>query len=488
MLTFNNVQQQETPERAEPPTGRLGSLHPFHLLVVIVGLGGTLIAARSLSDLDLYWHIKAGAEIWHRHTTTGIGRDWVYGVDASHWKTTQWLSEVTSYGLHQLGGYAAIRWATAALGAAVTVTLLRNIVRPRAVMATALLAAVIVLPLAPHLEDRPATLSLLLLAAMAPRLARLARGVGVVPLPVLLALTLLWVQLHGYWVLLPAALLLAAVCRVIDRRLPLLEALRPANHATACVLVACLNPLGPSIILTPFQFGEARGFISEWKSTSVDDVVTWGLIGAVAIMCVAWARATVAVDRSEVLWFLAWCGFGLLAFRNVAVALVLIAPVVADRVAMTFPDRPRSRSVREQRGLAAALLTALVAAVVFPILRLTSSPDVPRSVPKQLLATLAALQPAPRVLNEYNLAGQILAFGGRAQVAVDGRADLSAPLLPAYLDLIAARGNFESLLDRLHPDTALLHKDSAIIRYLHERGWVELGHEADLVLMRAPTR
>jgi hypothetical protein len=474
-------------ERAEPSSGRLGSLHPFHLVVVLVGLGGALITAGSLSDLDLYWHVRSGAEIWHRHTTEGIGTSWVYAVDARHWQTTQWLAEVVTYGLHTLGGYSLIRWATAALGAAVTVALLRAIVRPRAVIATSVLAAVVVLPMAPHLEDRPATISLLLLAALAPRLIRLARGVESVSLPLLLVTTLLWVQLHGYWVLLPAALLLAAVCRVLDRRLPLLEALRPANYATACVLVACLNPLGPSVLLTPFQFGQAHEFISEWKSTSLDDVVSWGLLGAVAFMVVAWARSSQVVERSEVLWFLAWCGFGLLAFRNVAVTLVLIAPLVADRVEAAFPDPVRPRSARERRGIAVAATVAAAIAVLAPVLRLSSSPDLPRSVPRHLLATLAATQPPPRVLNEYNLSGQILAFGGASQVAVDGRADLSAPLLPAYLDLIAARGDFEPLLARLHPNTALLHKKSAIIRYLEQHGWSEVGHEGDFLLLRAPS-
>jgi hypothetical protein len=486
VLTSDDVKHHAMTERAEPPPGRLGSLHPFHLVVVLVGLGGALITAGSLSDLDLYWHVRSGAEIWHRHTTSGIGTGWVYGVDAKHWQTTQWLAEVTTYGLHQLGGYTLIRWATAALGAAVSVVLLRNIVRPNAVIATSLLGAVVVLPLAPHLEDRPATISLLLLAALAPRLIRLARGLGDVSLPLLLATTLLWVQLHGYWVLLPAALLLAAVCRAADRRLSLLDALRPANYATACVLVACLNPLGPAVLLTPFQFGQAHEFISEWKSTSLDDVVSWGLLGTVAFMVVAWARSSVAAERSEVLWFLAWCGFGLLAFRNVAVTLVLVAPLVADRVASAFPDRVRTRSTRERRGIAVAAAFAVALAVLAPVFRLSSSPDLPRSVPRHLLATLATMQPPPRVLNEYNLSGQILAFGGEARVAVDGRADLSAPLLPSYLDLIAARGDFEPLFERLHPDAALLHKKSAIIRYLRQHGWVELGHEGDFLLLQAP--
>jgi len=204
------------------------------------------------------------------------------------------------------------------------------------------------------------------------------------------------------------------------------------------------------------------------------------------LLITAWARSSERVDRSEVLWCLAWLAFGLLAYRNAIVALLLIAPVVADRLAATYPDPVRERSSRERRGLAIAATVILLATVVLPIIRVAVTPTIPSNVPSRLLATLRTLDPPPRVLNDYNVAGPILAFGGRSQVAIDGRADLSSPLLPKYLELIGAQGDFDPLLDKLRPTAALVARKSGIVRVLRERGWTEADRQQGYVLLLAP--
>ena len=63
-----------------------------------------------------------------------------------------------------------------------------------------------------------------------------------------------------------------------------------------------------------------------------------------------------------------------------------------------------------------------------------------------------------RVLNDYNVAGIALYFGGpRVQVAIDGRADrYGKDYINDYMDMMILRGDWESLLRDLDPTSALL--------------------------------
>jgi hypothetical protein len=464
-------------------------LQPFHLVVVCGVASGAVFASRSITDLDFFWHLLAGKEILDRHTTRGVGADWVFAVDARGWHSPEWLAEVLSYQLYRLGGFGLIRGLTLALAVALSVAVMRGVVRARALPATSMLGAVVIFTLGGHFEDRPLLLSLVALALLAPAFVQLARSpTSQLPtLPLVLG-TLVWAQVHGYWLLIPASLILAAVCRAADRRTGLLEALRPANQATLCLLAACLNPAGPSLLLAPFRFHGATEFIGEWKATNVREITTWGLLLLVAIAVTLWARADHPVERSEILWVLSWTGFAVLAMRNVPPAMFMIAPIVADRLAGRSQRLPEPRGVGERRALAATGACLLVLASAAVALRLATTPTLPEDIPRGLIQTIRNAPGEHRVLNSYNVAGMLEFFGGpHVKVALDGRADLSAPILPDYLDLISASGDFEPLLDKLRPDAALVDEDAGIVRYLLSRGWTHGGTEDGYALVLAPS-
>ena len=109
--------------------------------------------------------------------------------------------------------------------------------------------------------------------------------------------------------------------------------------------------------------------------------------------------------------------------------------------------------------------------------------------PFELAASVSELPAGQRVLNDYNIAGIVLQFGGEStQVGIDGRTDrYGADYITAYTSMINLNGDWEELLAELAPTAALLEDDSALGHVLvAERDWVELGAENGFVLLRAP--
>ena len=99
------------------------------------------------------------------------------------------------------------------------------------------------------------------------------------------------------------------------------------------------------------------------------------------------------------------------------------------------------------------------------------------------------LPPGQRVLNDYNASGVVLYFAPPGtKVAIDGRSDrYGAQYISSYVKLMALKGDWEGLLQRLAPTSALIRSDSALAHVLvTERGWTQIAAEGDYVLLQAP--
>jgi hypothetical protein len=475
------------------PFARVTPVHhraiaPFHLLIAVAFFGAVFIAAGDLTDPDLYWHIPVGADIVHHHHVEGAGSQLSFTVDGRHWKTTQWLAEVGFYFIHAHWGYAGIRGLTVVLSVGVLLLLLRAIRRESPTLpATALVFAVVAVPLAVHLEDRAATLSLLLLAAITPYFLDLLHGAAARGTVWIAVYTWVWANFHGYWVLVPGSLVLLAVCRLVDG-LPRREAAWPALQAVVATGAACLTPIGVSAVTSVARFHAATTIISEWAYTSVGDVATWALLAVIAAIVVGWARGTTPVRWGELTFTGAWVLFSLLAFRNTLPAIVTLAPLAARRLAdvVRFPET--ERGVRERRLLTVAAATLALLGIALVGVRIATTSAIPRSVPRQLIALLREQPGEHRVLDDYNHSGQVVGLGGpRTKVAVDGRADLyGATYLRNYVNMLGLGPHWARTLGRIPANYALIRHDAAIRVVLADRGWRLLGAQRGFVLLAAP--
>jgi hypothetical protein len=464
---------------------------PFHLLALITVFAAVFVAAGSLSDPDLYWHIPVGADIVHHHHITGAGREFSFTVDGRHWKTTQWLSEVGLYFVHAHWGFAGIRGLTIAVALAVVLLVFRAVRRECASLPVACLVfAVVAIPLAVHLEDRPATASLALLAAVAPYFFALLRGAPPRHTAGLAVFTWFWANVHGYWILVPASLVVLSVARIANapRRDELRDSARPLIQALVTLVAGCLTPIGPAALTAVLRFHAATTIIGEWQPTSISDVASWSLLAVVGLLVVGWARGQERVSWGELVFAGTWMGFSLLAYRNTLPALIVLGPLAAARLQSVVRIPESARSEREKRALKVAAGVLAVGGLVAVTARVASTPTLPHTVPRHLIAVLATEPGEHRVLDDYNHSGQIILFGGsRTTVAVDGRADLyGSSYLHRYINMFTLTGDWQRTLAGIPANYALIKDKVALRVVLVERGWRVVARDRGLVLLAAP--
>jgi hypothetical protein len=276
----------------------------------------------------------------------------------------------------------------------------------------------------------------------------------------------------------PVFLVVAAMARLLDDRSR--PALRFAAQAVglggAGLLVGCINPIGIRSLTLPFTLHSATGSIAEWQGTTIGPYFTWGFLLLAAAQIHAWIRSRDEVPRSRLAWTAILVVFGFMAYRNVAVALLLLAPVVA--VEVSRPRVPSTPAPREARMLAIAVVAMSSVALLVATVTAAAVNPLPSTAPTRLASTLDDGQPH-RVLDAYNTGGIVLAFAGPdVRVGIDGRADYyGGDYIKHYGDMLDMRAGWQRLFDRLSPDAAIIDTRLPLAAWLVEHGWTEHGRQ-----------
>jgi hypothetical protein len=471
-------------------------VRPAHVAVAILFAGALWIAATPINDLDSYWHVEIGREILQRHTLDGLGQQWL-GVPAPPWRTSQWLSEVAMYlAVERLGWIAlpALRLLTAcALFAVFAVTLVRR----RQPIASFVVLGIVVVGLETLLQDRPATVSLVFMAVLAVTCERLwTTGRGPSP-PVVAALSLIWAQLHGLWVIAPAAFLLVAVGALLDRRRAPTGQLRGALVAAAASMTGTVNPQGLVSFLLPVRFKNSAGLrINEWNPTQFTMLLTicWGLL--LCLVVLAWVRSSRRITATELLWVFCWSAFAVMALRNVGPALLLTAPVALRALEGSAENRLdrliRTPSPGESRALAVLLAAILAGTSAATIGELATIDPLQKAPALAIARRLAAANHPLRVWNAYNASGSLIAFGGgregHLKLLVDGRSDLwGNEYIGRTVDAQSLVGDWDRTFHDFHADAAVLPPDVPLVVYLRKvEGWRAAQTAPDYLLLVPP--
>jgi hypothetical protein len=341
-----------------------------------------------------------------------------------------------------------------------------------------------------YFQERPQLVSLLLLVWLASVMRGELAGTARLRWWVVPLVTCVWANFHGLWLMVPVCYALLAIGVLIER----LRGNRLASPRRAVVIAvssaaaACITPVGPKLLLSPIAFARATKRIDEWQPTNFHNNITIVLGLSVALIVAAWARSKQDVQVRELVYVGGLTAFALGTLRDVPPAMMLLAPIVLDRVAATFPFPDRINTRREARTLT-IVGTALLALVsLATVVRFTQTPSVPSSEPRALAQRIAATPGQHFVLDDYNTSGAVILWGGpRTKVAVDGRADrYGAAFLDHYYDLMQTQNGWRTSLRDVHPDFALLDHTVPLVRELHRMGWTTVGHEDKWILLAGP--
>lgn len=413
-----------------------------------VGLAAmaAVLSMRRLGDFDLPWHLANGRQIV-RHGAIPAIDDLAYTARPIEY--TEALSDLGLYGLMQLGGPLALQVTAALVVVAVGCAIWGR--ARRAGPAAWLVVTLALAAMNAWLLVRPATVGFLLLAVQllliethrkAPDSARGRRA-----LVALVPLMLIWANAHAS-VFLGAVILVLYVgarwaARLGSERAPSLlpradrlDAPAVTLVAAAALLAATLNPMGVGLLVGPLRAQRDFGTVTEWVRPDLDFLFAvepaTGLLLAVTVLALLVGREREGrvpnlFDAALVLLALA---LGATAVRLIPFAAVLVAPIVARRLA---PLVPKTRAMAACAGVSVLLLAPLFWLKSYVSLGVGFEPT---HFPDGAVAWIERERPHGRMWN-------FMPFGGY----------LSYRLYPEYRVLIDGRSGFvhdSALAKRAH--------------------------------------
>jgi len=310
-----------------------------------------VLAFRRIDDFDTWWHLAAGRWI-AGHGTIPATDTLSHTVPGHRWINLEWAYEVGLYFLHSAGGPVLLSIA-AALCFTLTVWLLLRLVRPDlGDVAGAILTLLVVLVLQDRFTVRPEMVSFPLLVGLLSVLefARTREGRG---LWLLVPLMVLWVNVHGLFVLGVFAIL-CAYASAPSRKLAL--------WGLAAIAAVIVNPFGVSGVLLPVKLftlidkaSPALQAIAEFRSPFASDAVgvgfaTYKVLLILGVVSVPAAFVLNPRERriGDVVFFAGLAALSLIARRNTALFALGASPIIARSLA-TIASR-LSRQARASLG------------------------------------------------------------------------------------------------------------------------------------------
>lgn len=454
------------------------------ILGLIVFCGLVLLGPRMLADPDTQWHIAVGGEIW-RSRALPWHDTYSHTFAGAPWIAKEWLSQLLLFGAYAAGGWGGTAALTSAVLAGTFAALFGCLrVRLRASLALAVVLLGILF-LAPHFLVRPHVFGLATLLAWTIGLARALERGGAPPFP-LLAVLVLWANLHGSFTLAyPLAALAAAEATFAQpaaRRAGM--AGRWALFGALAVGAGCLTPYGVhamAVTATLFGSGEPLPFLTEWQP------LAWDATGLAAVASAALLLGALAADpRRNLLRIVAVAGLTVMAVRHSRFldAYGLVAPVLAaGPVVRRWPALGPEPAGAPGGPLRAAALAGLLAGAL--ALALTRSPEpAPNVTPAAALSAARAAGVSGPVYNDYDLGGFLIREG--VPTFIDGRTDQL--FLGGFTSSLfrAARaedgGPFLDILARHGVTWALVKPGSPEARHLERAGWRRLHADATAVV------
>lgn len=477
-----------------------GQARPRHarsidgLFAAAFGLVGLALGARPIGDNSTFVHLRTGIDIVagrglprvDPYSATAAGADWV---------VQSWLPAVV-YGLAEKldGDGRALLVLNGALTAFLAL-LVHRLARAGSPLRTLGAALVAVAISGPWWSPRPLLVGLACLA-----LTILVVEDGRRPW-LLLPIVWVWVSSHGSFPLGALWLLTAAVGSAVDEHRIVTARLRAGLWFAAGLVLACVNPLGPRLLLFPLTLGERREvfrLITEWRSANFQTgpgvVAALGLTAALIVLSrrrVAWA-ATLPAGVFVLL--------GLVAQRNLAPAGLVLAPALG--LAMSKGPELRQDELDPQpveatepgtgrRGHRLLVALVCVAAVVLVGNAVSSGALKLDGYPVEVVKEaerLGAFAPSQLVATQDRVGCYLILRRGRgAGVFIDDRYDMY-PLQVSldYVTLLRANPGALEVLDRRGVDAVLWDRSLPLVPALLGRGWREAAGDSRWVLLQRP--
>ncbi|MDP9387269.1 MAG: hypothetical protein M3Q48_04920 [Actinomycetota bacterium] len=428
-----------------------------------VALWGLAIGLEALSDNSALTHLATGRLILDE----GIPRrdPFSFTGEGRYWTVYSWLASAGMALADRAAGGHGIIMARAALTTGIAVVAWR-LTRPAGALGGRIIAVTVVLVVGTgSWPERPLLIALAIFAALV-----LVTEAGGSPLLAAGGMWL-WVNVHGSF---PFGLVYLVV-RLAGRRLDRapLGALPPlVLGAVAGTLAGAVNPLGPRLLVFPFELLARHDLldrVQEWQPPDFSRP-TGGLflVAFVTTLVLAGRRRSWEDSLSVGVFGLAGC----LAQRNLSLASLVFAPVMARSLAGLGTIRGERRSVLTLSATAVLVMVGsllVAASLQRPAYRLVDYPV------RQLDWMDEQGLLAYRVATQDFVGNLIIARRGiEADVFYDDRYDLyPREVIKDSLALLDGQEGWQRRLDKYGIDVVLWERTKPLAEFLAlDAGWV----------------
>ncbi|MGA7217380.1 MAG: hypothetical protein WBX38_03650 [Candidatus Sulfotelmatobacter sp.] len=447
--------------------GKVSGSNRTFLAIVFIGLFA--LAARNLTDPDLWWHLATGEYI-AQHKSVPRTDPFSYTRAGERWVAHEWLSDLFLYDAERKTGSGGLIVIFAAVLCAAFFFLFLRCGRALYIAGVATLAGA--WATMPVWGVRPQVLSLLLTSLWLLILEKSEENPRL--LWWTLPLTLLWVNLHAGFALglVLSALFIAGgwIEYSLGHSKSAKTFLRPAVLTLFFdLLLVPLNPNGLRMFWYPVETLRSpamRSYIQEWASPDFHRPEYWPflLLIVITLATLGWSR-THARPRDILLLVISLYA-ALVSIRMIPLFVLIAVPIIAKRV----PEWPRSvvraRHSAFRTALNSGLCLAMAAfATVHVAAVIHSQPQVEmQRFPVRAVKFLQTHSLAGNIFNHYDWGGYLIwKLYPSHRVFIDGRADLYGEnLLRQFAQTYQFEDNWGQTLKQWSIQAALVPRDSAL--------------------------
>jgi len=418
-------------------------------------------------DPDVWWHIKIGEDILrtHRFPTTDV-----YSWTAANtpWIAYEWLGELPLAFVHRLGGRIGLDVFLIALASIIMLSLYWLATVRSGNSKAAFISALLLTSIAfGNFSLRPQMFGYLFLVLTLGVLENFRQGVEW-PLWTLPPIFLLWVNIHGTFIIGIGVVVLYLLAGLFTFRSGSIEAIawtraQRIKLETAllfCVAVLPITPYGPQLAIYPFDMALSQPInvanISEWKPMPFDILGGKMFLGFIVILFLLQMFFRFSWRLEELILAVGGTAMACVHVRFILLFVPFFVPLFAVSLARWVPAYKRKK---DQYIANAVIMTAVLVAMFhyFP-----SRADLDKKVAKNYpVAALQYLRSHPtngNLLNDYGFGGYLVLNGEKT--FIDGRGDLfeRAGVLGDFVTIVNLKPATLGILRNYNIQTCLLEK------------------------------
>lgn len=463
---------------------RRGGVVSWPLLVALVGFLAPVVMGHGLGDSDTYLHISIGRWMF-AHGQILMRDPFSFTRHGAAVTSQEWGSDLLIAAAFRVAGWSGLVLLSAACFAATLGYLTRFLAARMEPVHALLLSVLAAFMMYPSLLARPHALVWPLTAVWVGTLVRCSED-GRAPPWWLLGVMLLWVNMHGSFIIAPGiALFLALDSCLAARKRRWDIGRRWLWFSLAAFAVEFLNPQGYHLVLFPLHLlnVKALSLMAEWRPPSFEHLQIFGLWIIIVVGLALFGRIRLSLARTLVMLALFYTA--LQHNRNIALLglispFLLAAPVAALWREVPVPGRQAGAvdrwfgslvSPARYSTISLALGMAGAAAIAVLYLRQPRPPSYAR--PRAALDAVLACAHGGRILNDPDF-GDYLIYRGVPDF-MDDRVELYGNAFITRtadaLDL-SPRGHLRALLRQYKIDAIVLQAWWPAVRLLARLpGW-----------------